>query len=241
MFTEVWSYIYALVSNWAGLISGALFVTDVVPLMLRKDQYSAVSDWLDRHVASEELRVPAIRTLLVVALLVAGFIAWDEQYHLAIRQKSTGIDERVARLEGSVITLSANYSSFVKGTAQRIPTQAQGAEAVRRQALILASNMMSYATTQEAVLEQIQSTLSKPPYYSRYVSAKNSSGELGFQMSVREEFSNNYGSRVQGLIDVFKANGVSLSHPDAFYVNPGSVDEIRAVAADLTIAANKLP
>ena len=85
MFADIWTYIIALISSWASLIWGTSLIFEVGGLVLRKNQYLAVSDWLDRYVVAEETRVTLLRMLLVVGLLIAGFNAWDEQYQTAIK------------------------------------------------------------------------------------------------------------------------------------------------------------
>ncbi len=84
MFADIWMYIVALLSNWASLIWGTSLIFDVGGLVLRKNQYLSISNWLDQYIV-EETRVVVLRTLLVVGLLIAGFNAWDEQYQTAIK------------------------------------------------------------------------------------------------------------------------------------------------------------
>jgi hypothetical protein len=89
MLAEIWTYTVALLSNWASLIWGTSLIFDVGGLVLRKNQYLSISNWLDQYVA-EEIRVTVLRTLLVIGLLIASFNAWDEQYHLVQSGLSSG-------------------------------------------------------------------------------------------------------------------------------------------------------
>jgi hypothetical protein len=107
MFAEIWTYIVALLSNWASLIWGTSLIVEVGGLMLRKKQYLAVSDWLDQYVVVEETRVMVLRTLLVVGLLIAGFNAWDEQYQLAISKSPETLSQTISGLKGEVVALES--------------------------------------------------------------------------------------------------------------------------------------
>jgi hypothetical protein len=92
MLAEIWTYLVALVVNWAALIWGTCLIFDVGGLVLRKGQYTAILDWLDQYV-TENTRVVVLRTLLVVGLLIAGFNAWDEQYQVAINPSANTLSD----------------------------------------------------------------------------------------------------------------------------------------------------
>jgi hypothetical protein len=110
MLPEIWMYISALVSNWASLIWGTSLIFEVGGLVLRKNQYRAVSDWLDQFVA-EETRVSVLRTFLVIGLLIAGFNAWDEQYR-------TALNNQAANARGSRIYDTVTEQTFLCGDIQ---------------------------------------------------------------------------------------------------------------------------
>jgi hypothetical protein len=101
MLAEIWTYICALLSNWASLIWGTSLIFDVGGLVLRKTQYLAVGQWLDEYIA-ENTRVAVLRTLLVLGLLIAGFNAWDEQYRIAISKSPQALSEEVSKLQGQL-------------------------------------------------------------------------------------------------------------------------------------------
>lgn len=102
MLAELWTYIVALISNWASLIWGTSLIFEVGGLVLRKTQYLVISDWLDRNVVAEETRVTVLRTLLVVGLLIAGFNAWTEQYQIAIAKSPEALTSQVAGLKEEI-------------------------------------------------------------------------------------------------------------------------------------------
>jgi len=109
MRAEIWTYIVALVVNWAALIWGTCLIFDVAVLVLRSRQHTAILDWLEQYVR-EDTRVVVLRTLLVVGLLVAGFNAWDEQYQIALNPFANTLDD-----------LKANeWSPLTRATIDRV-------------------------------------------------------------------------------------------------------------------------
>lgn len=111
MFTEIYTYVVALVSNWAALIWGTSLIFDVGGLVLRKNQYLAFSERLDWYVA-EETRVTVLRTLLVIGLLLAGFNAWNEQYQLAISKSPDTLATQVSEQNRTIRDLNSKVASL---------------------------------------------------------------------------------------------------------------------------------
>jgi hypothetical protein len=241
MFSDISTYFWALVCNWAGVIWAADFVLLVVGLMLRREQYDRLATFLDGYI-EEPNRVAFLRGLLVVALVISGFLAWDDQYRIAITKTPAAIDGRISSLEGkydsldaTVQTLSSNFRTFVKGTAERIPDQAQGVEALRKQVFKLAFNILSFVTTTETDLPQI------PQHPAPDLTAEYQRHQNDYLFGQQINFEKLYKPQIQTLLEHLKANGVHLDHPDSFYTDPRNLDEMRLGATDLTVAANRLP
>jgi hypothetical protein len=105
MLSDVWVYSWALLDNWAGYIWGALLISDVGGLALRRAQIDAIGDWLDQHVASERKRIPVVRFFLVLALIIAGFNAWRDEYQKANKPTESTeqqIQSRTAPLQSEI-------------------------------------------------------------------------------------------------------------------------------------------
>jgi hypothetical protein len=242
MLADIVVYLWAVISNWAGLIWAALFVTDLAGLMLRKAEYSALSDWLDKHVVPEDIRVPIVRTLLIIGLFIASFIAWDDQYHVAIGKSPEAIESRMSQLDtkydalnAKYDALNASYQSFIKTSADRISAQAQGADALRKEALTMSATIMAFAAETEAEEP-------KPP-----LGMTGGSSAAMFQQQVDSyrrgataRFIGLHKPQLHTLLQQLRASGVSLARSDYVYENPFSLNDLRQTATDLATGANQL-
>ncbi len=74
-------YLCELVSNWAALFSAVMLIPDGLGLVLRKKHI----EWLDSVMGGEEWRVFIFRSLFVIGLFIAGFLAWSKQYEVAAK------------------------------------------------------------------------------------------------------------------------------------------------------------
>jgi outer membrane murein-binding lipoprotein Lpp len=101
MVSELQIYVRSLLSNWAGLFSAGSLIVDAAGFVLKKSQILAIGDWLDRWVV-EETRIRILRASLIAGFLIAGFIAWDEQYQIAISKAPQTLTARVATLQSQL-------------------------------------------------------------------------------------------------------------------------------------------
>jgi hypothetical protein len=125
MLSELRVYAWDLISNWAGLFWAGSLILDVVSFVLKKSQILAISDWLDQWMV-EETRLRMLRTVLIAGLLIAGFLAWDEQYQIAISKSPETMTAEVSTLTSQLnevrdeiwIRLNANESADLTSSFQ---------------------------------------------------------------------------------------------------------------------------
>jgi hypothetical protein len=241
MLREICVYLWALVCNGAGIIWGAELAWLLVTLMLSQEQYLKVTNFLDRYI-EEASRLLWSRRLLFAAVIVAGFLAWNDQYQIAITKTPTALDDRVSKLEGKVDamganiqTISSNYQPLLQASAERIPTEAQGTNALRKKTFTLAFNMLSFAANAEKRLPTIPQPRLPPDRSSEY-----DTQVLNYERSEASQFVAQNKAELELVLKGLKANGV-LNQPEEIFTELFTFNDMRVAASELASAANRLP
>jgi hypothetical protein len=118
MWADLRVYAWDLISNWAGLFWAGSLVLDVAGFVLRKSQILAISDCLDQWIV-EENRIRILRIFFIAGLLIAGFIAWDEQYQIAISKSPEALTQTIGVLSTNLAVFQQREWPVIKASKER--------------------------------------------------------------------------------------------------------------------------
>lgn len=177
---------------------------------------------------------------LVVISIFAGIEDWQTTRFTSSQLSSLNgsmhtVLSQLSSLNGSMQTLSSNLLIVVKTSEERIPTQAQGVAAIRKQTLALAFNMLSFVADAEKTLPPY------PPHLPPDQSGEFESLRLSAQRAEALKFVAQNRTQIEGVLQSLKANGVHLNQDEHVFTEPLTFNEMRVAASELAVAANRLP
>src|SRR5581483_1493626 len=110
MLHEIWLYLCAVVGKW---FTGYWFLTGIPEAA----SYVVSGDLMPRCISafvekiSPNTRQEICRLLFIVGFLIAGFLAWDDQYRIAITKSPEEVEWTISRLRNQVDTLQKYKNS----------------------------------------------------------------------------------------------------------------------------------
>src|ERR1035437_556692 len=102
---ELRHYLYELASNWATLFWVAMLLPDGLGLVLRKYHMDTLLRCLDRAMGGETRRVFVFRSLFVVGVVIAGFLAWKDQYEVAAKYPEVASQNQSLQAENDTLRI----------------------------------------------------------------------------------------------------------------------------------------
>lgn len=236
MLSDFAAYLVAVIAIW---FSGYWFLTAipealswVMPDASTRKVVARVDHWV-----SVDTRQSFYRFLFVIGFFIAGFIAGDDQYRIANASAAApALETRISNLEGKYDALMASYQAFIKTSADRIPTQAQGTEALRREALTMSATMMAFVAEAEAGEP-------KPPPNASLAGGAGAAFQREvdiYRAQQASKFMTLHQAQLEILLKNLRANGAVLARSDYRYTNPFNLNDLRLTATDLAAAANQL-
>jgi len=265
MLSDIWTYFCALVSNWAGIIWAAELALLVGGLLLSKEQNQRVSAFLDGYI-DEGKRLRWLRGLLVVALVVSGFLAWDEQYRIAMNSKSPDatVQNQVKHLQAEVDVLLPLISEVSNLKAQMqlsVIAKEQAALAkpgsIKQQALELSSMLLGRATQiQIWTMPHPGGVCTGGPNSAMHLDPNSPTFKAMQQewekckaklmkaqadaAALISDYNNTYANQVLSLRDGFMAQGQKGWRDKGYYSGVHDVGEIQQIGRELLAHANSL-
>ncbi len=102
---EFWTYVMALMSNWAALFSLATLVPSACILIMYPRQKAWLAHYFER--INPDVLLSVTRGLFVVGLFFAGFLAWRDQHQIAISKSPIALTEQIVSLRNEIAPLRA--------------------------------------------------------------------------------------------------------------------------------------